>query len=153
MNVETETAWGRAIPRKVIYKWEFRCSAYIQLHFSNMPQTVIILCTLPWDENGYGDDSRIRQLMPIIIVKYAVKLFLDYLSRFVNSWPSYLRIPDPGSKRFRIPDPSSWSASKNLSIFNPKIVSSSRKYDLGDVHLGSRIRTLIFSHPGCRIQG
>ncbi len=29
-------------------------------------------------------------------------------------------IPDPGSKRFRIPDPESGSASKNLSIFIPK---------------------------------
>jgi hypothetical protein len=29
--------------------------------------------------------------MPIRIVKYAVKLFLDYLSRLVKSWPSYLR--------------------------------------------------------------
>ncbi len=44
-------------------------------------------------------------------------------------------IPDPGSKRFRIPDPLQ-------SIFNPqKLFLSSRKYDSG---CSSRTRILIF---------
>ncbi len=80
--------WGRAIPRKGIHKWDFRRSACFQLncYLKSLHNRFM----LPWDENGYGDDSRIRQLMPIRIVKYAVKLLLDYLSRLVNSWPSYL---------------------------------------------------------------
>jgi hypothetical protein len=47
-------------------------------------------------------------------------------------------IPDPGVGIFFIPDPG--SASKNLSILTPKIVSS-RKYDPAS---SSRIRILIF---------
>jgi hypothetical protein len=35
-------------------------------------------------------------------------------------------IPDPESRVKKIPDPASGSTSKNLSIFNPKIVSNSR---------------------------
>ncbi len=56
------------------------------------------------------------------------------------------RIPD-------LKDPGFGSASKNLSIFNPK----TSFYDLGnvirDVNPGSRIKIRIFSHPGSRIQG
>ncbi len=40
-------------------------------------------------------------------------------------------IPDPGSMVKKIPDPGSGFASKSLSIFNPKVVFSSRKYDPG----------------------
>jgi hypothetical protein len=59
----------------------------------------------------------------------------------------------PGSEFFpsRIPDffhPG--SASKNLSILTPKMFLNSRKYDPG---CSSRIRILIFAHPGSRIQG
>jgi hypothetical protein len=47
----------------------------------------------------------------------------------------------PGSSAIKIPDPGSGSASKNVSIFNQKIVFKS-----------SRIRILIFTHPGSRGQ-
>jgi hypothetical protein len=53
------------------------------------------------------------------------------------------QIPDPD---FSIPDPG--SASKNLSILIQKVFLSSRKYDPG---CSSRIRILIFTHPGFRI--
>ncbi len=51
-------------------------------------------------------------------------------------------IPNPGPKRF--PDPGPGSASKNLSIFHPKIVSKALGNMIQDVHPGSRIRILIF---------
>ncbi len=47
-----------------------------------------------------------------------------------------------------LPDPG--SASKNQSILTQKLFLSSRKYDLG---CSFRIRILIFTHPGSRIQG
>ncbi len=50
-------------------------------------------------------------------------------------------IRDPESRVKKIPDPRSGSASKNLSIFNPKNFLRSRKYDPG---CSSRIRILIF---------
>ncbi len=52
--------------------------------------------------------------------------------------PNFFSIPDPGAKRFRIPDPK--SASKYF--FNPnKLFLNSRKYD---TECSSRIRILIF---------
>ncbi len=58
-------------------------------------------------------------------------------------------IPDLGSKRFRIPDPRSGSASKNVSIFNPKIGSKLSEYDPWCPGSGS----WYFTHPGSRIRG
>jgi hypothetical protein len=54
-------------------------------------------------------------------------------------------IPDPGSKRFRFPDPGSGSASKNLSIFNPKTKVSEKLS-------GIFIPYTDFFHPGSRGQ-
>jgi hypothetical protein len=42
---------------------------------------------------------------------------------FIPDPGSEFSIPDPGSRVKKIPDPGFGSASKNLSIFNPKIVS------------------------------
>jgi hypothetical protein len=52
-------------------------------------------------------------------------------------------IPDPGSKK--IPDPGSESASKNLSIFNPKNCFYALGKIIWDVHPGSRIATVFES--------
>ncbi len=52
------------------------------------------------------------------------------------------RIPDPGSKRFRIPD--TGSASKNLSNFNPKNCFQALEKMIRDVHPGSESRILVF---------
>jgi hypothetical protein len=59
----------------------------------------------------------------------SLKFFLFYLKIVQNlitviveggvADPNFF-IPDPGSKRFRIPDPISGSASKHLSNFNPR---------------------------------
>jgi hypothetical protein len=51
----------------------------------------------------------------------------------------------PGSRVKKFPDPG--SASKNLSIFNQKIVSK-----LSEASSGMFIRILIFTHPGSRGQ-
>jgi hypothetical protein len=67
----------------------------------------------------------------------------------IGAYPGCIsRNPNPKffilDSRFRfkkIPDPGSGSASKNLSIFNLKTVSNSRKYDPG---CSSRILILIF---------
>ncbi len=70
--------------------------------------------------------------------------------------PGYLfRIlifPSPIQDQEKIPDPGSGSASKNLSIFDPKISFYSLWNLIRDLHprSGSRIRNFIFSHPGSR---
>jgi hypothetical protein len=52
--------------------------------------------------------------------------------RFGQCCGSGMLIPDPRSRVKKIPDPGSRSASKNLSIFNPKnCFLRSRKYDPG----------------------
>ncbi len=53
-------------------------------------------------------------------------------------------IPDPGSSVKKIPGPRIRTASKNSSILTQKIVSK-----LSEI----RIRILIFTHPGSKIQG
>jgi hypothetical protein len=51
----------------------------------------------------------------------------------------------PGSRVDNISDPGSGSASKNLSIFNPKKLYYVLKNKIRDIHLGSWI--WIFFHP------
>jgi hypothetical protein len=62
--------------------------------------------------------------------------------------PGYLsRLPNPESTVKKIPDPGSKSASKNLSIFNPKNLGNM----IRDVHLGSRILIFYLSRiPGSK---
>jgi hypothetical protein len=58
----------------------------------------------------------------------------------------------PGSRAKKIPDPGSRSIPKYSSIFNPKKV-----FKLSEIQYlpgcSFRIRILIFTHPGSRIQG
>jgi hypothetical protein len=63
-------------------------------------------------------------------------------------------IPDPGSRVKKIPDPGSASAAKNLSIYNPKNCFSALGNIIRDVLHGSRsrIRNMIFTHPGSKGQ-
>jgi hypothetical protein len=62
-------------------------------------------------------------------------------------------VADPGclyrtpDSNFSIPDPGSGSASKNLSIFNPKNCFQAPGKMIWDVHLGSRIRTFPIPDP------
>ncbi len=59
-------------------------------------------------------------------------------------------IPDSGSRVKKILDPGSWSASKNLSIFYPKICFSALGNMIRDVYPGSG--SLFFTYPKSRIQ-
>jgi hypothetical protein len=56
------------------------------------------------------------------------------------------RIPNPGSKVKTAPDPGSVSATRNLNIFYPKIVSK-----LSEICPGRLSRIQILLHPGSRI--
>ncbi len=62
-------------------------------------------------------------------------------------------IPDPGLRVKKIPDPGSESASKNLSIFNPKIVSKlSEKWSGMFIPDADPVSgSWFFTHPGYRI--
>ncbi len=54
-------------------------------------------------------------------------------------------LPDPGSKRFRIPDPH-----QRIEVLLTQIVSKLSEIRFMDGHPGSRIRILIFTHPVSR---
>jgi hypothetical protein len=70
-----------------------------------------------------------------------------------ESWISLnFSILDPGSKRHRIPDLGSGSATTNLSILNPKNCYSALGNMIRDVHSGSRIQIFPFPDPGSRGQ-
>ncbi len=76
---------------------------------------------------------------------YGFEIFIpEPGSEFFHTWS---RIPNPGSKK--ILDPESGSASKNLSIFNPKncFCALGNRYD-PDVHPWSG--SWRFTHPGSR---
>ncbi len=80
-----------------------------------------------------------------------------------GSWPWFFSIPDPGSKKYRIPDPQHWIhligirpicsiVEKKKLWTEPQVKPRSCELiaQIRDVYLGSRI--LIFTHSGSRIQ-
>jgi hypothetical protein len=78
---------------------------------------------------------------------YALLAVLRNRIRDVIPDPNF-SIPDPRSRVKKIPDPGSESASKNLSIFNPKNGFSALENMIPDVHPGSG--SWHFTHPGSR---
>jgi hypothetical protein len=87
-------------------------------------------------------------MCPKISIEAVLRIRDVYPGFRIRRFPS--RIPDPGSKRFRIPDPGSGSASEKLSIFlTQKIVSKLSEICSGifipDPYPGSRSGFL--THP------
>ncbi len=81
-----------------------------------------------------------------IITVYFIKLNKNPKTKNSQCWGSGMFIPepnfstpDPGSKRFRIPDPGSASRNTGISVFNPKKCFSAIGNMISDVHPRIRI--------------